>query len=74
MFLSRDPRRTISLLNSINLDFASLLHLGFRFLGLHDLLPCTRYLKALLASILGLISCLQDIHTKFHISNVLLHL
>jgi hypothetical protein len=47
---------------------------SFGFLGLLDLLTCIRYLEALLATILGFTSCLQDMHTKFHISNILLHL
>jgi hypothetical protein len=32
---------------------------SFEFLGLFDLLSCTRYLEALIASILGLISSLR---------------
>jgi hypothetical protein len=59
MSLCSDPRCTITLLNSIILDFASLLlHPWLWVPGLLDLLPCTRYLEALLVSFLGLIGCL----------------
>jgi hypothetical protein len=47
---------------------------GFGFLGLLDLLSCTCYLEALLASILNLISCLQDMHIESHLNNILLQL
>jgi hypothetical protein len=59
MSLCSDPLCTITLLNLINLDFASLLlHPWLWVPGLLDLLLCTRYLEALLDSILGLIGCL----------------
>jgi hypothetical protein len=70
MSLCSDPWCTITL-NSINLDFASLLlHPWLWVSGLLDLLPCTRYLEAVLASILGLIGCLWVMHTESHLSNV----
>jgi len=42
---------------------------GFEFLGLHDLLPCTWYLEALLASILGLTNYLQDMNIEREIGS-----
>jgi hypothetical protein len=44
--------------------------LGFRFLSLLDLLPCTWYLEASLASVLGLISCLRATHPSLTLCNV----
>jgi hypothetical protein len=55
MSLDSDSRCTTALLNSINLDLASILRPGFGFLRLLDLLSCTRYIEALLVFILGLI-------------------
>jgi hypothetical protein len=71
MSLCIDPWCTITFLNSINLDFARLLlHPWLWFPSLLDLLPCTRYLEALLASIFGLIGCLWVTHIESHLSNV----
>ena len=44
--------------------------LGFGFLSLLYLLPCTWYLEALLASILGLISCLRATYPSLTLCNV----
>jgi hypothetical protein len=49
---------------------ASFFTLGFGFLSLLDLLPCTWYLEALLASVLGLISCLRATHPSLTLCNV----